>query len=77
MNDLFECTSEGPDAKICDLTITNLKKFETDLTPDQCAYFFNLFSMMPVLLWMNNQLVGGNEEDWWVYIRLKLKSLVS
>ena len=75
MNDLFERTSEGPDAKACDLAVENLRWLGTDLTADEHAYFFNLFSMKPSLTKMYNHLANGDDEDWRAYIRLKLKSI--
>ena len=75
MNDLFECTSEDPDAKACDLAVENLWWLETDLTADEHAYFFDLFLMKPSLAKMYNHLVNGDDEDWRAYIRLKLKSI--
>ena len=75
MNDLFKCTLEDPDAKICDLTVENLRWLETGLSVTECAHFFDLFSTQPALAQMYNQLAEGNEEDRWAYIRLKLKGL--
>ena len=75
MNDLFKCTSEDPDAKACDLAVENLRWLETDLTADERAYFFDLFSMKPSLTKMYNHLANGDDEDQHAYIRLKLKSI--
>ena len=75
MNDLFKCTLEDPDAKICDLTMENLRWLETGLSATECAHFFNLFLTQPALARMYNQLAEGDEEDQQVYIRLKLKGL--
>ena len=75
MNNLFKHTSEDPDAKACDLAVENLRWLETDLTVDECTYFFNLFSMKPSLAKMYNHLANGDNEDWHAYIRLKLKSI--
>ena len=75
INDLFECTSVDPDTKICDLTMENLRQLETGWSKTECAHFFNHFSTQPALAQMYNQLVEGDKEDWWAYIRLKLKGL--
>ena len=75
MNDLFECTSEGPDTKACDLAVENLRQLETDLTMDEHTYFFDLFSMKPSLTKMYNHLANSDDEDRHAYIRLKLKSI--
>ena len=75
MNDLLKCTSEDPDMKICNLTMENLRQLETGLSTTERAHFFNLFSTQPTLAQMYNQLVEGNKENWWAYIRLKLKGL--
>ena len=75
MNDLFEHTSEDPDAKICNLAVENLRWLKIDLYVNEYTHFFNLFSTQPALAWMHNQLVEGDEEDQWAYIRLKLKGL--
>ena len=75
MNNLFECTSEDPDVKICDLTVKNLRQLKIGLSVTEHAHFFNLFLTQPALTQMYNQLVEGDEEDWQVYIRLKLKGL--
>ena len=75
MNDLFECTLEDPDAKICNLAMENLRQLKTGLSATERAHFFNLFLMQPALAQMYNQLAEGDKEDWWVDIRLKLKGL--
>ena len=75
MNDLFKGTLEDPDAKICNLTMENLRQLETGLSVTEHAHFFDLFSTQPALTQMYNQLVEGDEDDWWAYIRLKLKGL--
>ena len=75
MNNLFEHTSEDPDTKACDLAVENLQWLKTDLTMDERAYFFDLFSMKPSLAKMYNHLANGDDEDWHAYIRLKLKSI--
>ena len=75
MNNLFECTLEDPDMKICNLAVENLRQLETGLSATECAHFFNLFSTQPALTKIYNQLVEGDEEDQWAYIRLKLKRL--
>ena len=75
MNNLFKCTSEDLDAKACDLAVENLRQLETDLTTDECTYFFDLFSMKPSLTKMYNHLANGDNEDRHAYIRLKLKSI--
>ena len=75
MNDLFKCTLEDPDAKICDLTMENLRWLETGLSATERAHFFDLFLTQPALARMYNQLAEGDEEDQQAYIRLKLKGL--
>ena len=75
MNDLFERTSEDPDAKICDLAVENLRRLKTGLSATEHAHFFDLFSTQPALARMYNQLAEGDEEDRRAYIRLKLKGL--
>ena len=75
MNDLFEWTLEVPDAKILNLAVENLRQLKNDLTMNEHAHFFDLFSTKPALTWMYNQLVEGNKEDWQTYIRLKMKGL--
>ena len=72
MNNLFEHTSEDPDDKICNLAMENLRL----ICLTEHAHFFDLFSTRPALAWMYNQLDEGDKEDWWAYVRLKLKSLV-
>ena len=44
MNDLFKCTLEDPDVKICDFAVENLRWLETGLSTTECVHFFNLFS---------------------------------
>ena len=75
MNSLFEHTLEDPDAKICDLAVKNLRQLKIGLSVTEHAHFFNLFLTQPALTQMYNQLVEGDEDDWWAYIRLKLKGL--
>ena len=75
MNDLFKCTLEDPDAKICNLTMENLRWLETGLSATECAHFFDLFLTQPALSQMYNQLAEDDEEDQQAYIRLKLKGL--
>ena len=75
MNDLFKHTSEDLDARICNLTVENLKWLKTDVTVNQCTHIFDLFSTKPTLSQMYNQLIKGDEEDQQAYIRLNLKGL--
>ena len=49
MNDLFKCTLEDPDVKICDFAVENLRWLETGLSTTECVHFFNLFSTQPAL----------------------------
>ena len=53
----------------------NLRWLETGLSTTERAHFFDLFLTKPALTRMYNQLAEGDEEDWWAYIRLKLKGL--
>ena len=53
----------------------NLRWLKTGLSMTEHAHFFDLFLTQPALAWMYNQLAEGDEEDWQVYIRLKLKGL--
>ena len=74
MNDLFKHTSEDPDARICNLTVENLKWLKTEVTVNQCTHFFDLLTK-PTLSQMYNQLIEGDEEVQQAYIRLNLKGL--
>ena len=49
MNDLFEWTLEVPDAKILNLAVGNLRQLKNDLTMNEHAHFFDLFSTKPAL----------------------------
>ena len=75
MNDLFKHISEDPDARICNLTVENLKWLKTDVTMNQCTHFFKLFPTKPTLVQMYNQLIEGDEEDQQAYIRLNMMGL--
>ena len=76
MNDLFERTSEDPDTAVQSLVVDNFQRLETNLDLDQCAFFFDLFSLNPSATKMYNQLLD-TEEDHHAYIRLKLKGFNS
>ena len=49
VNDLFKCTSEDPDTKICNLAVENLRWLKTGLSVTEHAHFFDLFSTQPAL----------------------------
>ena len=69
-------TSEDPDAAVQSLVVDNFRRLETNLDSDQCAFFFDLFSLNPSATKMYNQLLD-TEEDCHVYVRLKLKGFNS
>lgn len=73
MNDLFERTSEDPDAKAQALAVASMQRLETHLDSDERAFFFDLFSMNSGAVTMYNSLVDGSEEDRLAFLRRKLK----